>query len=55
MGMGMGMEMRSISRHTHPHNYVQMLLDMTMQTPPLSAFAKPFAISLFSISSLVAP
>ena len=39
----------------HPHNYGQMLFDMTMQTPPLSAFAKPFAIFFFSISNLVAP
>ena len=49
------MGMRSMSRHTHPHNYGQMLFDMTMQTPPLSAFAKPFAIFFFSISNLVAP
>ena len=31
------------------------LFDMTMQTPSLSAFAKPFAIFFFSISNLVAP
>ena len=55
MGMGMGMGMRSMSRHTHPHNYGQMLFDMTMPTPPLSSFAKPFAIFFFSISNLVAP
>ena len=39
----------------HPHNYGQMLFDMTMQTPPLLAFAKPFAIFFFSISNLDAP
>ena len=55
MGMAMGMGMRSMSRHTQPHNYGQMLFDMTVQTPPLSAFAKPFAIFFFSISNLVAP
>ena len=49
--MRMGMGMRSISRHTHPHNYGQMLFDMTLQTPPLSAFAKPFAIFFFSTSN----
>ena len=29
------------------HNYGQMLFGMTMQTPPLSAFAKPVAIFFF--------
>ena len=45
----------SMSRYTHPHNYGEMLFDMTMQTPPLSAFAKPSAIFFRYFEQWVAP
>ena len=44
-----------INHYAAVRGYGQMLCDMTMQTPPLSAFAKAFAIFFFSISNLVAP
>ena len=49
--MTIGMGMRSMSRDTHPDSYGQMLFDMTMQTAPVTAFGKPFAIFYFSVSS----